>query len=290
MMEATAFAPGHISGFFEPIFQSNDYERSGSRGSGINISLGATSTVTVQHSVRQEISILINKKPSRAPVTQLAIQHLIGQIPLKITVDTYLDLPTGQGFGMSGAGALSATTALAKLVQLPWEQSLKSAHFAEVKLRTGLSDVIASSFGGVEIRREPGLPPWGMIEHIPGMYNLVLCVIGKKINTKKILTTSPNLTRIASYGRLCTKKILEKPSVENLLALSQDFAINTKLADLKVTNAIQSANHHGKASMCMLGNSVFAIGDTEDLIRILAGFGKVYLCTVDEMGARVLEK
>jgi pantoate kinase len=290
MMEATAFAPGHISGFFEPIFQLNDYERSGSRGSGINISLGATSTVTVQQSLSQEITVFLNKKPSAAPVTKLALQQLIGQTPLKITVDCYLDLPTGQGFGMSGAGALSAATALGKLLQLSRQESLKAAHFAEVQLRTGLSDVIASSFGGVEIRREPGLPPWGMIEHIPGKYNLVLCVIGKKMNTKKILTASPNLQHIAAYGRLCTKKILEKPSVENLFTLSQEFTKNTKLADPKVVHAITSANSHGRASMCMLGNSVFAMGDTEDLIKTLAGFGKVYLCTVDEIGARILEK
>ena len=44
-MKATAFAPGHISGFFEPVY-TPDLSRSGSRGAGINISLGAFSEVS----------------------------------------------------------------------------------------------------------------------------------------------------------------------------------------------------------------------------------------------------
>lgn len=57
-MKAAAFAPGHISGFFEPIYQNQNADRSGSRGAGINISLGATSQVTVKSSVDQTIDIL----------------------------------------------------------------------------------------------------------------------------------------------------------------------------------------------------------------------------------------
>ena len=44
-MKATAFAPGHISGFFEPVFNP-DLSRTGSCGAGINISLGAITSDT----------------------------------------------------------------------------------------------------------------------------------------------------------------------------------------------------------------------------------------------------
>lgn len=288
-MKATSFAPGHISGFFEPIYQSQDIDRSGSRGSGINISLGAVSEVTVGSSTAQNVYIFINNKRSNASVTELAIRNLIGDAKLNINVNTKLDLPIGQGFGMSGAGALSATIALAKLLKLPREQTIIASHRAEVQLRTGLSDVIASSFGGVEIRREAGLPPWGTIEHIPGMYELVLCIIGKSMDTKKILSDSAKVNEIASHGRYCIKKILERPSIENLFSLSQKFTVETGLADKKVIEAIKTANHHGMASMCMLGNSVFAVGDTESLCKTFSAFGKVFICTVDEYGARILE-
>ncbi len=289
-MKATSFAPGHISGFFEPIYLGQNVERSGSRGSGINITLGAVSQITVESLANQNVDIYINNKRTKAPVTKLAIKHLIGNTPLNITVNTKLDLPVGQGFGMSGAGALSATIALAKVLKLPKEQTIKASHRAEVQLRTGLGDVIASSFGGVEIRREAGLPPWGMIEHIPGKYELVLCVIGKEIDTKKILSDPEKLNEIASYGRYCIKKILEKPSIENLFSLSQEFTMKTGLADKKVLEAIDVANHHGMASMCMLGNSVFAVGNTNSLCKTLSTFGEVYVCTVDEYGARILDE
>ena len=289
-MRAVSFAPGHVSGFFEPIYWQYDTSRSGSRGSGINLSLGAVSETIVKSSIRQNIEIYINNKPSKAPVTNLAVKKLIGDAPLNVIVNTKLHLPIGQGFGMSGAGALSATTALAKLLNIPKEQAIKTSHFAEVKLFTGLGDVIASSFGGIEIRREAGLPPWGIIEHIPGKYEVVLCVIGNKMDTKKILAKSDLINEISSYGRYCTKKLLENPSLQNLFSLSQMFTLKTGLADKKVLKAIESANHHGMASMCMLGNSLFAIGDTNNLCETLSSFGKTYVCSVSDYGVCILEK
>ena len=187
-MKGIAFAPGHISAFFEPVYSGQDMDRSGSRGAGINISLGALSQVTVKPASQHTITVSINGSPSNAPVTKLALKFLVGETPLRITVDTMLDLPVSQGFGMSAGGALSSTLALADLLNLPRDNAVKAAHYAEVQLRTGLGDVIASSFGGIEIRREAGLPPWGMLEHIPGKYDMVVCVIGKEIETKKILS------------------------------------------------------------------------------------------------------
>jgi len=288
-MKAVAFAPGHISAFFEPIYQKQNAARSGSRGAGINISLGATSQVVVNSSINQTIDISINNKKTDALVSKLAIKHLIGNTPLSITINTKLDLPIGQGFGMSGAGALSSTIALAKLLHIPKEEALKASHYAEVELHTGLGDILASSFGGIEIRREAGLPPWGMIEHIPGKFEVIVCIIGTEIDTKKILSDPVKINNIASYGRYCTKKILEKPSIENLFSLAQTFTKKIGLADKKVLEAIDAANYHGMASMCMLGNSVFAIGDTGTLCNTFSTFGKGYGCGVDEYGARIVE-
>ena len=289
-MKTSAFAPGHISGFFEPIYQNQNIERSGSRGAGINITLGATSQVSVKNSVCQSIDIRINNKKANAPVSKLAIQCLIGNTPLHISVNTKLDLPTGQGFGMSGAGALSCTLALSKILQKSRDEAIKSSHYAEVTLHTGLGDVLASSFGGIEIRRGAGLPPWGMIEHIPGKYDVVVCIIGKKIDTKKILTDVTKFSEIASHGRFCIKKLLEKPSLENLFSLSNRFTKKTGLADEKICHALEAANNFGMASMCMLGNSIFAIGDTPMLSKVLSNFGIVYVCSVDICGARILNQ
>ena len=288
-VKALAFAPGHISGFFEPVYAKQDPARSGSRGAGINISLGALSEVIVKNSTKQEFQIFINNKKSNATVTNLALKYLIGGKPIDITIKTNLQLPIGQGFGMSAASALSATLALAKILGCSNIDAMKAAHCAEVQLKTGLSDVLASCFGGIEVRKEAGLPPWGLIEHIPGKYDLVLCVVGKKMDTKKILFDKTKTSRIVDYGKYCTKKLLEKPSIENFFSLSQTFTKKTELADKRVLEAINVANKFGMASMCMLGNSVFAIGKTDELCKVLSPYGKIFICSVDEYGARVLE-
>lgn len=289
-MKAVAFAPGHISGFFEPVYVGQDLIRTGSRGAGINVSLGATTEVVVESSTKQDFEIFVNSNKSNAPVTKLALKYLVGEKPLHVVAKTKLELPIGQGFGMSAAGALSTSFALAKIVGFSDTEAMKASHCAEVQLRTGLGDVFASYFGGVEVRRAAGLPPWGMIEHIPGRCKLVLCVVGKKIDTKKVLTDPVKIENVTAIGRYCTKKLLENPSIENLFSLSQIFTKKTGLADKRVLEAIEAANHFGMASMCMLGNSVFAIGETNKLCQTLSLFGKVYVCTVDEQGARILEE
>jgi pantoate kinase len=265
-------------------------DRSGSRGAGINIALGALSQVTVEPATQRMITVHINGKQSDAPVTKLALNNLIGETPVRISVDTALDLPVSQGFGMSAAGALSATLALADILGLQRDRAVKAAHYAEVQLQTGLGDVVASNFGGIEIRREPGLPPWGILQHIPGKYPIVVGIIGEKIETKKILSDPNRIRKIASYGRYCTKKLLEKPSLENLFSLAFEFTQKIDLAEKTVLQAIDAVNVHGMASMCMLGNSVFSVGDASRLSKILSTYGKVFCCTVDTEGARVLHE
>jgi pantoate kinase len=288
MLKAFAFAPGHISGFFEPIY-NQDLAKSGSRGAGINLTLGSLSEVSIEKSSNQQIYTFINGKKANASVTKLAIKFLIGNKPLKIKVLTKNNLPFGQGFGISAASALSATYALSKLIGISKNDAMKASHFAEVTLRTGLGDVMASCFGGIEIRKSPGLPPWGVIEHIPGQFELVLCIIGKKFETKKVLEDPNKSAVVVDYGKFCIKKMIESPSVENLFHLSQSFTKKTNLADKTVIDAIEAANRFGLASMCMLGNSIFAMGKTNELCNILTNFGKVIVCGIDEVGARVLQ-
>lgn len=288
-MKGIAFAPGHITAFFEPILSRQGMDRSGSRGAGLSVSFGAVSQVSLKPASQQAIIVYINGKIASAPVTKLALTYLMGSRLLGVTVHTTLDLPLSQGFGMSAAGALSATLAVSDLLGLSRESAIQAAHYAEVHSHTGLGDVVASSFCGIEIRRKAGLPPWGVLEHIPGNYEVVLCVVGKKIETKKILTDATKIQEIASYGRYCTKKLLQNPSLEHLFALAWEFTQKSRLADRLVLQAIKEAHTSGMASMCMLGNSVFAIGDTARLCQSLSRFGKVFCCSVDTIGARVLQ-
>jgi pantoate kinase len=288
-MKAVAFAPAHISGFFEPVYNKDIY-KTGSRGAGINLSLGVTSTVILSDSNKQIIDININDKESLSPVINLAIKKLIGKKKFLIEANIIQDLPIGQGFGISAASAVSVNYAIAKIIKSTKCDAMKASHFAEVKLKTGLGDVAACCFGGVEIRKEPGIPPWGLLNHIPGEYNLVLCIIDEKIDTKKILTNPNIMKNVKKFGKICTNKLINKPTIENLFLYSKYFKNKTNLAKKEVDNAIESIDKYGMASMCMLGNSVFAIGETINISKELSKYGNVYSCVTDNFGARIINK
>ncbi len=108
------------------------------------------------------------------------------------------------------------------------------------------------------------------------------------MDTKKILSDSDKMKDVISCGRDCTRKLLESPTVENLFSLSQVFTKKTNLVTKQVVEAIDAASEFGMASMCMLGNSIFAMGETGKLCEKLKSFGKVFVCTVDEHGARIV--
>jgi pantoate kinase len=288
-MHATAFVPGHISAFFEPVYIAHDLDRTGSRGAGLSLSLGTTSTVTLTPAKTQEITITLNGKTTPAPVTTLTCKHLLTDSLYHASIKTTSTLPESQGFGMSAAGAFSTALALARLLAQPHSDALRAAHYAEIQMHTGLGDVIATTIGGIEIRRQPGLPPWGMLEHIPGQCELVLCVVGEKIKTKDILTDQTKFKKIATIGKRCTQQLLQHPSLENLFRLGQRFTKDTGLASDNVQAAIDAAAPFGLASMCMLGNSVFATGNTPMLRQTLEAFGNVWVCTLDLAGARLID-
>ena len=277
-MKAKAFCPGHITGFFE-ICMSDDEEKSGSRGAGICISHGATSIVEIKGN---GIEVEINGRKG-GEVTEEALRMLTEK-GVKARIE--LSLPQSQGFGMSAAGTLASTLALSSLLSISWQEAIRAAHIAEVKHSTGLGDVVSSVHGGIEIREEPGLH--GKISRIGGGGEVVVAVLGSEMKTKDILKNERVADRISESGRECMNEIFASPTVENFFFLSRRFAEETGLMNEKVKKAVEEACRYGMASMCMLGNSIFAMGDTKKIARVLSKYGKVYTCTVDEKGARIL--
>ena len=277
-MKAKAFCPGHITGFFE-ICMSDDEEKSGSRGAGMCISSGATSIVEIKG---DKIEVEIDGRKG-GEVTEWALRTLTEK-GIKAKVE--LSLPQSQGFGMSAAGTLSSAIALSSLLSISREDAIRAAHVAEVRHSTGLGDVVSSVHGGIEVREEAGLN--GKISRIEGGGELVVAVLGDKIKTEDILKNERTADKISEVGRECTDEILARPTLENFFLLSRRFAEETGLMNEKVRKAVKEACKYGTASMCMLGNSVFAMGDTKRIAKVLSKYGKVYTCSVDEKGARVL--
>lgn len=292
MLRACAFVPGHVTGFFEIHDRARDIKQRGSRGVGICLSKGVHTILEVSTSEKQKIEVFINEKGCSAPVTKFTVKKIVGHKPLKVRVLSELELPQGQGFGMSGAGALSVSLALAKALDLDLSinELVCIAHEAEITCGTGLGDVMPQSIGGVVIRKKEGCLPYGIVENIETRdVEIVLCVIGKELSTKDIITDNNHRKRINEHGKECLDWFNRNPNLEEMMRLSHKFSKNTELLSKELEDAIMAANKFGMASMSMLGNSIFAVGDTDGLISELKNFGDVYICSVDRKGMRIAQ-
>ena len=287
-MQATAFSPGHISGFFQPVYYESFYQ-TGSRGAGINLSHGVTATVCIESDSIQTVEVYVDNKIQVTPVVTNAIKQVLRDSPFHVRIDLYCNLPVSQGFGMSAAGSLSATYAVASLIKIPFEDAGMAAHRAEIELKTGLGDVAAEIGGGVEIRKTPGVPPWGDVIRIPGDWEIVCCTVDKRVSTSDVLSDETVQNKVQLIGKECTDRLLQNPSTDQLFALSMEFTKRSGLASEKILEVMGAVKPFGKCSMCMLGNSVFAIGDTKKISEVLSSYGTVLQCSVDQQGVRLVD-
>lgn len=273
-----AFVPSHITGFFAAKRQA-DPRLSGSIGCGLNLALGATTTVEQS----DETQIFLNGRASEAPVSRYVVDSL-AQYPVK--VKTKLDMPFGAGFGASGAGALGCAYALNAYFDLGLtaNQAAAVAHVAEVENRTGLGDVIAQNTGGLVVRLEPGAPGTGRIDRIPVQPLKIDYVVRGPISTADVLSDENVMAKINSTGEACVKELLIKPTLKEFMRLARRFTFSIGLASdwaLDAIEAVEAAG--GMASMIMLGDAVFAIGGA----GALAEFGNVGTTTISQRGANL---
>lgn len=304
---AAAFSPGHVTGLFEIHDDVPELDRRGSRGAGFSLSQGAVSAVEVAPAEAMEIAVTLDGVPSDAPTTREALTLLLreavklGKVPLnkdapkgsrariRVHVHTQLQLPVSQGFGMSAAGALSASLALAKCLRMGRSDAVRAAHVADVSQRSGLGDVVGAALGGFEVRISPGLPPWGNIRSFVGYGDAVLCVVGGKLETRSILADPAKRSAVNEAGSRALSALLASPSLTLFLEQSQRFARESGLLPDALERAMHAASPHGKASMSMLGNSVFAFGNVPRLVDALTPFGEVSVVPVSETGARLVD-
>ena len=287
--EASAFCPGHITAFFE-IVEDRDPARKGSRGAGLCVTLGVRSRVKARQHTRQEVRVFLNREPLQRSTTEIAVGRLIGGAAYQVFVQMDSPLPVSQGFGLSGAGALSTVMAVNEALDLGLRppQLVGIAHRAEVEAGTGLGDVVPQSQGGMDIRMEPGGPPHAHVKRLPQEMELLLCTTGLPMKTKEVLGNPAIAAKITAVGHRCIQEFVAAPTKENLFRLGQQFAVETGLASSKTRDAMEACKMYGMGSMAMLGNAVFATGQMENLVTVLTPFGPRYKCGIDNQGARLL--
>ncbi len=301
-----AYCPGHVTGFFEIRDGYDDALRRGSRGAGVCLDLGSTAVVEGEASEGFHLEVVLDDEVAEAPVTRTAVAYVLreaaleGKVPvdtdrepgdrvgLTLRVTTEHALPTGQGFGMSGAGALSAALATARLVGVGRTTAVQAAHLAEVEHATGLGDVAAQITGGIEVRTAPGLPPYGSVRRLVGGGQVVLLPMGGELSTAEVLRDPERRRIINEHGGQAVDALLEGPSVERFYRLSQRFATATGLMTEELRKAAEAVADHGAATMAMLGNTLFATGDADAIVDTWDAFGEPRVAEVDPEGVRPL--
>lgn len=302
MRRASAFVPAHISGFFQVCDESPEPEKKGSRNCGPCIDAGVLTEVRVEPAARTSISVYVNhERAPKAKTTLAAVENLLSLVhgPLKVEVDHSCKVPIGAGYGASGAGAFGATLALSEALglQLPHERIAAAAHVAEVTCRTGLGDVGAQALGGLVIGLEPGAPPHGRWERIRLPKNAkVVCGTFVGLPTTKLLREKGFRERSKQLGGLALKKLLEKPTPQNFMRVSREFAEALGLLDDELRALIEVVSKAGAigVSQVMLGRAAFALVKEEKLERVRRAFleflepSAVIVAKVDWMGARLI--
>lgn len=281
---ASAFCPGHLSGYFRPVYGSSPDE-TGSLGAGIVIREGVTATlwpaekteITVerQNPVNGNVLEVIRSSPP--------VEYLLLRLGVKARVRTVCTLPIGAGFGLSGAALLATALAADALFDLCLSPGgpAERAHEAELAFHTGLGDVAACTGGGRDCRRGVGIS--APIDRAHDITEPLCALVFSPLPSPEILRSEEVMSRvIAAFPDRCPG------DVRDFFRLSREFAERSGLVTREVRRALSVCDRAGiAATMTMLGNGIFAYGTGAP--EILAPLGDVYLLHPDGRGARLLE-
>ena len=281
---AVAFCPGHISGYFRSV-KGTSIQTTGSIGAGIVISAGVEATATAA-----DRSQVLVREEDRAGICRTVLtaspplSYVMDRLKVIAAVTTVCTLPIGAGFGLSAAALLSTTAALNALCDLGLSvhQVTALAHEAEIVHQTGLGDVAACQGGGLVCREGPG--PDGKIGRISCPVIGPLCAVTfGPLPTPAVLQSVPAMTAVeAAFPARCPDDLID------FFRLSRQFAEHSGLITPEVRHALSLCDRADvPASMTMLGNGVFAFGDTA--VEVLAAVGEPFQLEIASGGFSVRE-
>ncbi len=281
---ATAFSPGHLSGYFRPVY-GPDPAHTGSLGAGIVIREGVTTTIwpSDDTEVTVERRDPVSGKTIGKFFTSPPIHYLLERMGVTARVKTVCSLPIGAGFGLSAAALLSTATAANALFYLSLDATECGAlaHEAEIVHKTGLGDIAACMGGGRDCRKGAGIMADIEREHdIPA--SLCAVVFGP-LPSPEVLGSPAAMARVISaFPGRCPE------DTADFFRLSRRFTEESGLATPEVLSALAACDEAGiPATMTMLGNGVFASGD--GAFSLLSRLGEAFLLHPADGGVRLLE-
>jgi pantoate kinase len=298
---AQAFVPGHITGVFRIHDEKKNPLECGSIGAGFSVEIGTLTTVSAIENESLEITTIYNDENIDAIVTQTVVRNLTEKYErlLKVDVVHKSSLPSGVGFGASGAGALGTALALGRILDanITATDAAQFAHSAEIENHTGLGDVIAQTVGGLEIRVHPGGPGVGKVINIPTSDSQAVVLAGSPgLKTRDVLTNAENRARINSVGDDLVSQIIETPSIETFISCSREFTKAIGLSTSRVKAALRDLDNAGlnHSSMVMLGDSVFCFcneSESQVAVDLLSKYwttSEIQVTKISQEGGRLI--
>ncbi|MDI9633967.1 MAG: GHMP kinase [Methanolinea sp.] len=279
---ATASSPGHLSGYFRPVYGPTPAE-TGSLGAGIVIREGVTVTVRParENSVRVERRDPRDGSMRAVFLTSPPVEYLLAELGVRASVETRCVLPIGAGFGLSAAALLATAIAADALFDLSLGPRGRAelAHRVELEFHTGLGDVAACTGGGRDCRRGPGVA--APIDRAHDVIEPLCALVFGPLPSPSVLRSRETMERVAAaYPGRCPRDVLD------FFRLSRRFAEESGLVTPEVRHALSACDSAGiPATMTMLGNGIFAYGKTA--IDVLSPLGEVFVLHPDDKGARL---
>jgi pantoate kinase len=253
-----AFAPGHVTGVFRPQVTSRDPRGRGSVGAGLVLELGAWAEARFSPGSSVRVSVT-GDGPGPWPISEEVARRLARGLAGRVRVRLSHELPVGQGFGMSAAGALATALSVGALAGEPRRRSVEVAHLADLFGGGGLGGVAAILGGGLEVRLRAGVPPFGRVLHRPLGHPFFVGVVGRPIPSPSVLGDTVALRRIARAAR-GWETLQKNPSARRFFPISERFSDRAGLSSPAVARVVRELRHRGAwAGQAMFGESFFAV-------------------------------
>ncbi len=275
--------PLHVTGFWVIRWGRDEYE-SGSLGAGLVLK------PMVRVRLRRGCTCILNNVELDLRHVKV-IRRLLGlRDDVGVEVESPVEL--GQGYGLSSCICLGMAV-LAGLVRGdPLLRSLQLAHLVEVKLMTGLGDVIAQLYGGeIEVRVRQGAPGIGHVVKVPASrkVKVVTVPLGRMSTTEMLRELYP---KIQTVGKRCLERFLESPSLEKLFECANAFSRELKLLTQEVESSIDDVK-----SICIgyfVKKGILVMAFDEDaldraLLRLRARFKVVRAHDLTDEGLKIVE-
>ncbi|MDC1136327.1 GHMP kinase [Nitrosopumilus sp.] len=296
-MMATAFCPAHITGFFKAELNKKDSKQLGSLGAGFSIQKGVKTTVTIRNKTKHDISNFTIKVNGFESGDMKVSELVLSKFSTKnkyLNVTHEIDVPVGYGFGSSAAVALSLAIALNDALdcKLSKIQVAQIAHDVEIECKTGLGDVLASYYGGFEIRDKPGAPGIGHVQKITLNKISIIMICFSPISTSKFI--KEKLPQINGLGGKMVNKLLESKNYEHFQEMSLEFAKYVNVMTPRMNKVVDELSQNNiKCGIALFGETIFSMIPKENenkVLKILEKFsdGIIIKSELDDTGARVL--